>query len=70
MLTSQDILQDPFILEFTGLPQKKRYKEGELKNALKTNMENSLFAARYQLYFPKREELQAQLDKILEEYPE
>jgi len=31
---------------------------------------NQLFAARYQLYLPKREELQAQLDKILDEYPE
>lgn len=27
---------------------------------------NQLFAARYQLYLPKREELQAQLDLILE----
>ena len=27
---------------------------------------NQLFAARYQLYLPKREELQAQLDKLLE----
>ena len=26
---------------------------------------NQLFAARYQLYMPKREELQAQLDKML-----
>lgn len=169
VLNPQDILRDPFVLEFTGLPQKKRYKEGELETALKTNMEkfllelgrgfafvgrqfvmnigsrrfkvdlvfyhcilkcyvlidlkrgeikhgdigqmnlylnyfkieicqnddnppigivlgakkdellleyalegitNQLFAARYQLYLPKREELQAQLDKILDEYPE
>ena len=169
VLNPQDILRDPFVLEFTGLPQKKRYKEGELEAALKTNMEkfllelgrgfafvgrqfvmhigsrrfkvdlvfyhcilkcyvlidlkrgeikhgdigqmnlylnyfkteicqnddnppigivlgakkdellleyalegitNQLFAARYQLYLPKREELQAQLDKILDEYPE
>ena len=27
---------------------------------------NQLFTARYQLYLPKREELQAQLDKLLE----
>ena len=169
VLNPQDILRDPFVLEFTGLPQKKRYKEGELETALKTNMEkfllelgrgfafvgrqfvmnigsrrfkvdlvfyhcilkcyvlidlkrgeikhgdigqmnlylnyfkteicqnddnppigivlgakkdellleyalegitNQLFAARYQLYLPKREELQSQLDKILDEYPE
>ena len=169
VLTPQDIIRDPFILEFAGLPQKKQYKEGELEAALKANMEkfllelgrgfafvgrqfvmhigsrrlkvdlvfyhcilkcyvlidlkrgeikhgdigqmnlylnyfkteicqnddnppigivlgakkdellleyalegitNQLFAARYQLYLPKREELQAQLDKILDEYPE
>lgn len=165
VLTPQDIIRDPFVLEFTGLPQKKRYKESDLEAALKTNMEqfllelgrgfafigrqyvmpigsrqfkvdlvfyhcilkcyvlidlkrseikhndigqmnlylnyfktevcqpddnppigivfgakkdellmeyalqgitNQLFAARYQLYLPKREELQAQLDKLLE----
>ena len=31
----QDIIRDPFVLEFTGLPQKKRYKESELEVALK-----------------------------------
>lgn len=31
---------------------------------------NQLFVARYQLYLPKREELQAQLDKILNETSE
>ncbi|MCR5454611.1 MAG: PDDEXK nuclease domain-containing protein [Bacteroidales bacterium] len=165
VMTAQDIIHDPYILEFTGLPQKKRYKEGELGAALKANMEtfllelgrgfafvgrqymipigsrrfkvdlvfyhcilkcyvlidlkraeikhsdigqmnlylnyfktevcspddnppigivlgakkdellmeyalqgitNQLFAARYQLYLPKREELQTQLDKLLE----
>lgn len=165
VLTPQDIIRDPFVLEFTGLPQKRRYKESDLEAALKSNMEqfllelgrgfafigrqyvmpigsrqfkvdlvfyhcilkcyvlidlkrseikhndigqmnlylnyfktevcqpddnppigivlgakkdellmeyalqgitNQLFAARYQLYLPKREELQAQLDKLLE----
>ena len=42
VLNPQDILRDPFVLEFTGLPQKKRYKEGELETALKTNMEKFL----------------------------
>ena len=28
---------------------------------------NQLFTARYQLYLPKREELQAELDKLLEQ---
>ena len=42
VMTPQDIIRDPFVLEFTGLPQKKRYKETELETALKTNMEQFL----------------------------
>lgn len=42
VMTAQDIIRDPFVLEFTGLPQKKRYKEGELEKALKDNMEQFL----------------------------
>ena len=165
IMTAEDIIHDPFVLEFAGLPEKKRYKESELEKALKVHMEqfllelgrgfafigrqymipigarrfkvdlvfyhcilkcyvlidlkrgeikhsdigqmnlylnyfkaevcqpddnppigivlgakkdellmeyalqgvnNQLFAARYQLYLPKREELQAQLDRLLE----
>ncbi len=40
--TPQDIIRDPFVLEFTGLPQRKRYKESQLENALKDNMEKFL----------------------------
>lgn len=42
VMTPQDIIRDPFVLEFTGLPKKKRYKETELETALKTNMEQFL----------------------------
>ena len=162
----RDIIRDPFVLEFAGLPKLKRYKESDLEKALKDHMEqfllemgrgfafvgrqysmqigsrlfkvdlvfyhcilkcyvlidlkraeikhgdigqmnlylnyfktevcqpddnppigivlgarkdellmeyalegitNQLFVARYQLYLPKREELQAQLDKLLDE---
>jgi predicted nuclease of restriction endonuclease-like (RecB) superfamily len=37
-----DIIKDPYILEFTGLPVRKRYKESELEKALKANMEQFL----------------------------
>lgn len=37
-----DIIKDPYVLEFTGLPQRKRYKESELETALKANMEQFL----------------------------
>lgn len=42
ILTADDIIHDPYVLEFTGLPQKKRYKESELEKALKDNMEKFL----------------------------
>lgn len=40
--TPSDIIHDPYILEFTGLPVLKRYKETDLENALKINMEKFL----------------------------
>ena len=42
VMTAEDIIHDPYVLEFTGLPKKKRYKESELEKALKTNMEQFL----------------------------
>ena len=42
VLTPADIIRDPFVLEFTGIPQQKRYKESELEEALKVNMEKFL----------------------------
>ncbi len=38
----QDIIRDPFVLEFAGLPKQKRYKEKELETALKKHMEHFL----------------------------
>jgi len=37
-----DIIRDPFVLEFTGLPKQKQYKEKDLEDALKENMERFL----------------------------
>lgn len=37
-----DVIKDPFVLEFTGLPVRKKYKESELEKALKANMETFL----------------------------
>ena len=36
--TTADIIHDPFVLEFTGLPKQKRYKEKDLEDALKAHM--------------------------------
>lgn len=40
--TATDIIHDPYVLEFTGLPRQKRYKEKDLEDALKANMEKFL----------------------------
>ena len=37
-----DIIHDPYVLEFTGISQRKRYRESELEKALKANMEQFL----------------------------
>ena len=42
VMKAEDIIHDPYVLEFTGLPQKKRYKENEQEKALKANMEQFL----------------------------
>lgn len=42
VLSPADIIHDPYILEFTGIPQQRRYKESELEKALKVNMEQFL----------------------------
>lgn len=42
VMTPQDIIHDPYVLEFTGLPLKKRYKEHDLETALKVHMEQFL----------------------------
>lgn len=42
VLTPEDIIHDPYVLEFTGMPRHKQYKESELEKALKANMEHFL----------------------------
>lgn len=42
VMTASDIIRDPYVLEFAGLPQQKRYKESDLEKALKSHMEQFL----------------------------
>ena len=42
VMTTSDIIRDPYVLEFAGLPQQKRYKESDLERALKSHMEQFL----------------------------
>lgn len=37
-----DIIRDPYVLEFAGIPQRRHYRESELEKALKSNMEQFL----------------------------
>jgi hypothetical protein len=34
----EDVLKDPYVFEFLGIPQKQKYKEGELEKLLETNI--------------------------------
>lgn len=40
--TPNDILRDPYVLEFVGLPDMKNYKEGDLEDILANNMSRFL----------------------------
>ena len=42
VMTASDIIRDPYVLEFAGLPQQKRYKESDLEKVLKSHMEQFL----------------------------
>jgi len=42
VMKPSDIIRDPYVLEFTGLPQRKRYKENDLEAELKKHMERFL----------------------------
>ncbi|PIQ22580.1 MAG: hypothetical protein COW65_02375 [Cytophagales bacterium CG18_big_fil_WC_8_21_14_2_50_42_9] len=39
---AEDIIKDPYVFEFLGIPQQYRYKEGELKEKLIQNLEQFL----------------------------
>ena len=40
----QDIVKDPFVLEFVGIPEKQVYLEGELEDRLIANLQDFLLA--------------------------
>ena len=53
--TAEDILKDPFVLEFTGIPQKEIYLESDLENALISHLENFLLELGKGFAFIKRQ---------------
>lgn len=42
VMKPSDLIRDPYVLEFTGLPMQKRYRENELETALRMHMETFL----------------------------
>ena len=40
--TEQDLMKNPYVFEFLGLPEKELYKESDLENALITNLQSFL----------------------------
>ena len=42
VMTPGDVMRDPYVLEFTGLPKQKHYKELDIEKALKAHMETFL----------------------------
>ena len=51
----EDILKDPYVLEFTGIPQKEVYLESDLENALISHLENFLLELGKGFAFIKRQ---------------
>lgn len=40
--TAEDVIKDPYVLEFLNLPQKERYLEGDLETAIINNLQSFL----------------------------
>jgi predicted nuclease of restriction endonuclease-like (RecB) superfamily len=52
---SEDILKDPYVLEFLGIPEKYQYLEGELEEKLISNLQNFLLELGKGFTFEKRQ---------------
>lgn len=51
----EDLLKDPYILEFTGLPEAARWQESDLENALIDRLQQFLLELGRDLYFVARQ---------------
>jgi len=52
---AEDILKDPYVLEFLGIPQKHQYLESELEEKLISNLQNFLLELGKGFTFEKRQ---------------
>ncbi|GAB1429275.1 PDDEXK nuclease domain-containing protein [Ignavibacteria bacterium] len=53
--TAEDILKDPYVLEFLNIPQSQQYLEGELEEKLISNLQNFLLELGKGFTFEKRQ---------------
>ena len=85
-----DIIKDPYVFEFLGIPEEKAVMESDLEKALIIHIEkfllelgkgfmyvgseqrvtlgslsNKIFASKYTLYIPDREELEEQVERVV-----
>jgi len=51
----QDLLRDPFVLEFTGLPERGQWQESDLEQALMDRLQNFLLELGRDLYLVARQ---------------
>ncbi len=65
--TPADIIRDPYVFEFLGLPEDKPVMESDLERAL-GGLSDNIFASRYVLYMPNKEQLIQQVETVLEKW--
>lgn len=53
--TPQDLLRDPFVLEFTGLPEREQWQETDLEQALMDRLQNFLLELGRDLHLVARQ---------------
>lgn len=62
LTTPQDAIKEPYVLEFLGLKEETGYMESDMEFTLPKN-NKQIFARKYQLYLPSKEELRRQLEE-------
>ena len=63
-----DIIRDPYVFEFLGLPEDKPFLESDLEKALVEQIKKFLLELGYVLYIPNKEQLIAEVEKVLEKW--
>ena len=76
MTTPSDIIKDPYVFEFLGLPEDKppigiilcSDKDSITAEYALGGLSNNIFASRYVLYMPNKDQLIAQVENVLKKW--